>query len=101
MTLEIDSYLPSSESDPDPSHKMLFHHKRRYFERYNDTNDSILEKYQNAESNLWIRIGLIPINRTSYEFITSVIAEKKPKKSDLLKMIQIVNTMQRTIPQTR
>ena len=51
MTLEMNSYLLSSESDPDPSHKMLFHHKRRYFERYNDTNDSILEKYQNAESN--------------------------------------------------
>ena len=46
MTLEMDSYLPSSESDPDPGHKTLFHHKLRYFERYNDTNDSILEKNQ-------------------------------------------------------
>ena len=33
---------------PDPGHKTLFHHKRRYFERY---NESILEKYQDAESN--------------------------------------------------
>ena len=48
----MDSYLALSESDPDPGHKTLFHHKLRYFERYNDTNDSILEKYQDAESNL-------------------------------------------------
>ena len=90
MTLEMDSYLPPSESDPDPSHKTLFHHKLRYFERYNDTNDSILEKYQNEESNRWIRIGLIPINRTSCESITRMNAEKKPTKTNSLKMIYIM-----------
>ena len=48
----LDSYVSFSGSDPDSGHKTVFHNKRRRFQSYNDTNDSILEKYQYAESKL-------------------------------------------------